>query len=152
MIISKRQNNKAFTLIETLVAITILMIAIAGPLTVASKGFTSALDAKNQSVAINLAQEGLEYINNVKDNKAWGNWIPGTDFESVVSQEYSGCRVNSQCTFTTLPAVYPEFERRYYFLIQNPTDEVLVRVNVTWNTGTLNGSITLDQTLTNYER
>ncbi len=156
MIISKRQNNKAFTLIETLVAITILMIAIAGPLTVASKGFTSALDAKNQSVAINLAQEGLEYLNNVKDNKAWGDWVPGTEFETAVRSEFSDCRVNNHCSFDDylpLTQEYSSFTRDFYFSIQsNNQDEVLAVVNVTWNTGTQNGSIELVQTLTHYER
>ncbi|MDE2040943.1 MAG: prepilin-type N-terminal cleavage/methylation domain-containing protein [Patescibacteria group bacterium] len=69
--IHTRRTTRGFTIIETLVAITILMIAIAGPLTVANKGYTAALDARNQTIAISLAQEGLEYLNNLKDNGAW---------------------------------------------------------------------------------
>jgi type II secretory pathway pseudopilin PulG len=60
--------QKGFTIVETLVAITILMIAIAGPLTVANKAYTAALDARNVAIANNLAQEGLEELNNFKDN------------------------------------------------------------------------------------
>lgn len=151
-IIIKKQN-RAFTLIETLVAITILMIAIAGPLTVASKGLTSALDAKNQSVAINLAQEGLEYINNMKDNKTWGAWFPGTDFEDMVNIDYRKCTVEFRCEFgNELSPVYPGFSRNYYFAIHRNSDQIRAVVEVSWNTGTLSGSLTLDQILTNYER
>ncbi len=44
------------------------MIAISGPLTVASKALTAAVDARNEVIASNLAQEGLEYLQNAKDN------------------------------------------------------------------------------------
>jgi len=62
MIIHSKHKKKGYTLIETLVAITILMIAIAGPLTVANKALTAAVDARNQVMASNLAQEEMEYI------------------------------------------------------------------------------------------
>lgn len=144
------QNNRAFTLIETLVAIAILMIAIAGPLTVAHKGYTSALDARNQSIAINLAQEGMEFLNNVKDNKTWGGWSDGKSFDEAVGAEYVKCTSISPCTFTQLPAT-GIFARSYYFAIQN-INQVLVVVNVSWNTALLQGQIRLDQIFTNETR
>lgn len=64
----RRTSSRAFTLVETLVAITILMIAVAGPLVVATRGLTSASVAKNQMVATFLAQETLEVIKNRRDN------------------------------------------------------------------------------------
>ena len=57
-------KKAGFTIIETLVAIAILMIAISGPLVVATKSLTAATRAKNQSVASFLAQEGMELIRN----------------------------------------------------------------------------------------
>ncbi len=62
------RRKKGFTIVETLVAIAILMIAIAGPLSIASKGLTSAVYARDQMVATFLAQESMEKIVNVKDN------------------------------------------------------------------------------------
>ena len=62
------KNNQGFTLIETLVAIAVLMISIAGPLTIANKALTSALYARDQSIASNLAQESIEMIKNLKNN------------------------------------------------------------------------------------
>ncbi len=62
------RSSSGFTLIETFVAITILVTAIAGPLTIASKGLQSAILAKDQLTASFLAQEGIEYIREVRDN------------------------------------------------------------------------------------
>ena len=70
--------NKGFTLVETLVAVTIMMIAIAGPLSISGKSLNAAIDAKNQLIASNLAQEGMEYLQNIKDNdnpSTAENWI-----------------------------------------------------------------------------
>jgi prepilin-type N-terminal cleavage/methylation domain-containing protein len=150
------KNKKGFTLIETLVAISILMIAIAGPLTVASKGYTSAIDAKNQSIAINLAQEGMEYLNYVKDNKVWGQWHQDTEFEDTVDQTYRNCNsdTNACPSFPVggdLNNIPTGFERRYYFTIQRQ-DQVLAFVVVTWRTALLTGEIRLSQIFTNYDR
>ncbi len=59
---------RGFTIIETLVAIAVLMIAIAGPLVIATKGLTSALYAKDQMIASFLARESMEVIRNKKAN------------------------------------------------------------------------------------
>ncbi len=59
---------RGFTLVETLVAIAVLMIAIAGPLVVASKGLTAALISRDQMTASLLAQETMEMIKNTRDN------------------------------------------------------------------------------------
>lgn len=62
------QGDKGFTIIETLVAIAILMISIVGPLTIAHKGLLAALYAHDQVTASYLAQDAMEYIKNVRDN------------------------------------------------------------------------------------
>ena len=70
---------KAFTLIETLVAILILTVAITGPLTIASRGLNAALLAKDQTTAFYLAQDGAEYVRSVRDsNRIMGDdWLTG---------------------------------------------------------------------------
>lgn len=64
----KNGHARGFTIVETLVAITILMISIAGPLVVASKGLTAALYARDQMTASFLAQESMEVVKNAHDN------------------------------------------------------------------------------------
>lgn len=158
MTVYKSKKQKAFTLIETLVAISILMISIAGPLTVASKGYTSALDARNQSVAIYLAQEGLEYLSYQKDNKLWGDWSDGVSFKEAATRA-AECTYEAQCSFQGITEsgnnVFEDlptgFSRLYYFTPHSDF-QITASVRVTWNTALLDGSIKLDQAFTNYER
>lgn len=59
---------RGFSLIETLVAITVLIGAIVGPLTLASQGIKAASLFKNQLIASNLAQEGMELVHAKRDS------------------------------------------------------------------------------------
>ncbi len=61
--------NKGFTIIESLVAITILIIGVLGPMTAATRGITDGLYAQNQLIATHLAQEALELASiQIKNN------------------------------------------------------------------------------------
>jgi type II secretory pathway pseudopilin PulG len=73
--ITRRLCSSGFTLVETLVAVTVLMIAVAGPLVVASKGLTSANFARDQMTAYFLAQETMEAIKNSRDNFVTTNGV-----------------------------------------------------------------------------
>lgn len=59
---------KAFTLVETLVAVTVLSFAITGPFYVAQSVLTSSYIARDQLLAGALAQEGMEYVRSVRDS------------------------------------------------------------------------------------
>lgn len=60
--------KRGFTLIETLVAIAILTLAVAGPLYEAGRTMVAAEVANDQLVASYLAQEGIEYVRLVRDD------------------------------------------------------------------------------------
>jgi len=72
---------RGFTLIETLVAVLLLVSAIAGPLTLAAKGLSAALIARDQMVAFYLAQDAVEYVRYVRDSNklssAPSGWLAG---------------------------------------------------------------------------
>ena len=93
-------KNKGFTLVETLVAITILLIAIAGPLTIAAKGLNGAFYARDQIIAYYLAQEGIEYVRNVRDTNSLNhlNWITG----GLASGSGLNNCINSYCRINVL--------------------------------------------------
>ena len=61
-----------FTLIETLVAISILTAAIAGPLVMSIKNIGTASTSQDQLVAFYLGQEAIEYVRNVRDSNLIG--------------------------------------------------------------------------------
>ena len=61
---------KGFTLVESLVAITILLLVIMGPMTVAQKGIQSSYYASDQITAVFLAQEAMEDIRRIRDDDA----------------------------------------------------------------------------------
>lgn len=74
--------EKGFTLVETLVAVGILMIAISAPLTLIRQSLTSADAAKNNITAENLARDALEYVKNVRDTNLRNNlgaWTTGLE-------------------------------------------------------------------------
>lgn len=75
-------KNRGFTIIETLVAVALLMISIAGPMVVANQALTAAVNSRNSFIATNLAQEGMEYLKNIKDNNVISGsatWLTGID-------------------------------------------------------------------------
>lgn len=78
MKIYSQQKNKGFTLIETLVAISIFTMSILGLLSILASGISNTNYAKQKMAATYLAQEGIEYARNVRDNKvlsgSWGNF------------------------------------------------------------------------------
>ena len=57
-----------FTLIETMVAISLLMVALIPPMSLASQALTAAYYSRNQITAFYLAQEGIEIVRAVRDS------------------------------------------------------------------------------------
>lgn len=64
------KNNRGFTLVESLVAIAILSISILGTYTAVQNSLQFSTIAKDQITAFYLAQEGMEFIKNVRDENA----------------------------------------------------------------------------------
>src|SRR3989344_1991357 len=82
--------SRGFSLIESLVAIAILILAVTGTLTIASKSISISGQARDQITAAYLAEEGMEFIRNTRDNNvlAGASWVSGL----------SACIGGSGCT------------------------------------------------------
>ncbi len=82
-LIHRNKLSAGFTLVEALVAISILLIAVVEPLSLTANSVSNANFAKDQITAFYLAQEGIEFIRNKRDsnylNDANGNWLSGLD-------------------------------------------------------------------------
>lgn len=61
------KNTSGFTLIETLVAISLLMLALIAPMSLAAQALTTAYFSRDQITAYYLAQEGIETVRAVRD-------------------------------------------------------------------------------------
>lgn len=67
---TRHTSASAFTLIETLVAITVLVIALISPMSLATQSLRASLYARDQVVASHLAQEGIELVRALRDANA----------------------------------------------------------------------------------
>lgn len=63
-------NQGGFSLVEVLVAVTILLLVMAGPMRVLTSATNSTTYSSEQIVAYFLAQEGLELVQQGRDNQA----------------------------------------------------------------------------------
>lgn len=66
----QHHTQSGYSLVEALVAISVLLIAIVGPMTIAAQGIKSSQFALEQNTAFFLAQEGIEAIFAIRNNYA----------------------------------------------------------------------------------
>ncbi len=78
---SQTGASRGFTFVETLVAISILLMAIAAPLTLGSQGLAASRVARDQVIGTYLAQEAIEYARNIRDSNtlAAQGWLEGLE-------------------------------------------------------------------------
>lgn len=62
--------KKGITLIETVVAVTVLTFALGGPFLLAAKSLRSAAYAREEIAAARLGEEALEVLHNMRDNNS----------------------------------------------------------------------------------
>ncbi len=60
-------SSPGMTLVETLVAVSILTVAIVAPMTLTMQSLSAAYYARDQVIASNLAQEAIESVRAVRD-------------------------------------------------------------------------------------
>lgn len=96
---------KGFTLIETMVAIAILTLAVAGPLYTASRAIVAAQNARDQLTASYLAQEGIEYVRALRDKaflavhsadatRAWPDFLSATTQCDATTNAIQACTLD----------------------------------------------------------
>jgi Tfp pilus assembly protein PilV len=61
-------NQRGFTLIETFIAVMILIMAVVGPLTIAQRALSSSEFSQERITAYYLAQDAIEYVSSIRDN------------------------------------------------------------------------------------
>jgi prepilin-type N-terminal cleavage/methylation domain-containing protein len=157
----KTLNSKGFTLIESLVAIAILVTAVIGATAAIQSGISSYTYSKDQITAFYLAQEGFEQIRNIRDqnNLEGRNWLAG-----IAQLSTDPCYFTKACTVSPVETVLaitcgnpgqcpflrqnasngfygydstwtPTIFKREITLESINSQEVAVTVRITWNKG-----------------
>ncbi len=99
------KGQKGFTLIETIIAILILVLTVGALLTLTAGGFFTIRYAKNDIVAGNLLQESLEYIRSTRDTVAYGGQTLDEWYQPYMDagcDTDDGCIINPYATEATL--------------------------------------------------
>lgn len=63
-------TTKGYSLVETLIAVSILLLSIVGPMTIAAKGIQTGIFVSDQTTAVFLAQEQIESVMAVRNQEA----------------------------------------------------------------------------------
>jgi prepilin-type N-terminal cleavage/methylation domain-containing protein len=153
--------SHGFTLVETLVAITLITIAIVAPMALTVESLKSAYYSRDQIIAANLAQEGLEFVRARRDHNILTNikfnpvdmlaGIPiGAGHTFTVDVTKSFTEGMQECDSGSCPSLETDgrlygyglgsptpFTRTVLVTYVNPTnqDEIRVEVTVSWKTG-----------------
>jgi Tfp pilus assembly protein PilV len=97
---STLSKQSGFSLVETLVAITLLLLVIVGPMTIVSSSARSTSFSSEQVTAFFLAQEGAELMQKARDDMQLANygqtgWTNFTDTGSGGAYRLCYANINS---------------------------------------------------------
>ena len=93
-----KSKCRGFTLVETLIAISIFTVSLLGIMSVLASGIADTNYAKRKMTATYLAQEGIEYMRNMRDTYVL---YPGSSFDwdkfqvKFISCKSKGCRFDT---------------------------------------------------------
>ena len=161
-------GTQGFSLIEALVAVSILLLAITGTLSVASRSIAYSLDIRDQITASFLGEEAVEFVRNTRDT----NVIGGADWLSGLQScfEASGCTVdvpNNEVTECSgeCPTILLSSAGVYNYVLGDETPwrrrvqitevvderEAIVDVTVSWKRRVFDKSFTIQEHIFNWQ-
>ncbi len=82
-------NSKGFTLVEVLVALTLLTVALVPAFIQATNAMSLSTTIRSSLISADLAQEGVEVVRAMRD----ANWFAGQPFNTGLAACAAGCRV-----------------------------------------------------------
>lgn len=177
MKIAKKSKTGGFTIIESLVAIAILVVAVIGATSAVQTGISSYIFSKDQITAFYLAQEGLEQLRNIRDENHLKdqNWLAGIAQNSSDPCYFGGaCTVSPVETSLTIhcsavgscpylredsgtgffgyDSSWPltKFKREIVLSSVN-ANEISAKVTVTWSKGLVNRTFEAKENILNWQ-
>lgn len=177
----KHNKNSGFTIVETLVSLSIFAVSVIGLITVSARGISDSSMAKNRLTATYLAQEGLELMRNKRDTAiiadSANGWVNFQSSTQDCAPLQGGCDVDPineaiyKCN-TGSCIIQADSVTGYYghgstngansifkrvITLQEPTewgsnpDEYQMTVTVTWTQGVSTQSIKLVENIYNWQ-
>jgi prepilin-type N-terminal cleavage/methylation domain-containing protein len=77
-ILCNKTGRQGFSIVEVLVAISVITIGITGAMNLINFTISSVTMSKSQTIAVNLTQEGMEVIRSIRDS----NWLENVVWDS----------------------------------------------------------------------
>ncbi len=173
--ISARERG-GFTLLETIVALALIVSALMGPFALASRGIFGAKFSRSKIVALNLSQEGIELIRQMRENNilSGAQWrgLTGTcgvkctrlqdgSYQPDVYTSASGSTppvsTNAPLLFDAAGGLYSQTSgtatlfTRVVDISTPSVDQMRVRSTVTWVESGISRRIQLEATLYNWQ-
>lgn len=121
---------KGFTLIEVIVSIAILSVVSAGVMFSISLSLNSAARIKNNLIAANLSQEGLEIVRGIRDQ----DWHLGNSFGSSLSNGTYAVDWNSQ-SLLSFPDAFLKIDSNGFYNYSSGQDTIFKRKIIIENSG-----------------
>lgn len=160
-IFNKNKKNQVwgFTLIETIIAIGILLTGVMAVFTLLTFNIAQTANMKNKIIAVNLAQEGVEVVRNIRDNCwfsgiAWSSCLPigayNVNYNSLTINDLDN-GLSFDGTYYVHSALPNTNFQRIITISDNPdnditTEDKKVESKVTWG----NSVITIEEILYNW--
>ena len=92
----KKKGSRAFTLVETLAAVSIFTVSILSVLVVLAQGIANINYTKTKITVSYLAQEGIEYIRNMRDTYVLYTEVTGNDWGKFKTK-LNPCNPSNEC-------------------------------------------------------
>jgi len=102
-------NSKSFTILEVILAITVLTLAVGGSFVLISQTLASVSVVQSKLIASYLVQEGMEIVKNIRDTnwlKFQSSWDQGLDEGDCWEGYYQTGAPPDYPSFTSCPRPY----------------------------------------------
>lgn len=135
-------SSKAFTLIEILIAITVITLGVVGSYMAITRVASLTFSNSFRFVASRLAQEGIELVSNIRDT----NWIKITDWDNgltdgdyqvqydkdaLLTYSDTPLKIDTNGFYNYDSGSSTRFTRKVTITHINP-DEIKVKVQIAW--------------------
>jgi type II secretory pathway pseudopilin PulG len=120
------KKSAGFSLIEVVISVFLVAVGLVSSVQLISSGIYTSLDSRDQMIAAELAQEGVELVRNIRDNN-WLNEGNGGSF-TYFPNNRQNCRIDKNYDYDVTPNIgcHINDDKRLYlennFYVHNSTN------------------------------